>query len=92
MSVDHLEREIESKATKQCISWIWMKCTETHFPDRICFGENGKTIFIEFKTPKGIVKPGQHIIHKKLRDLGFPVYICRSSEEALKVVSKEFGG
>lgn len=91
MSVDHLESEIEERATKQGISWIWMKCTETHFPDRICFGKNGKTVFIEFKKPKGQTRPGQGIIHKKLRDLGFSVHICRSAEEALNVVKKEFG-
>ncbi len=91
MSVERLESEIEQRATKQGANWIWMKCTQTHFPDRICFGKTGKTIFIEFKTKIGPTRPGQHVIHSKLRELGFPVYVCWSADEALKVVEKEFG-
>jgi hypothetical protein len=72
MSVGLLESEIEKRATKQGENWIWMKCTQTHFPDRICFGKNGKTVFIEFKTPTGVVRPGQKIIHEKLKKLDQP--------------------
>ncbi len=91
MSVEPLESQIEASTKKQGSEWIWMKCNFTHFPDRICFGKGGKVVFIEFKTSKGPTRPGQHVIQKKLKDFGFTVHTCRSKEEALTVLAKEFG-
>ena len=90
MSVDHLESEIEQRATKQGSNWIWMKIHTTHFPDRVCFGSNGKTVFIEFKRPNEELRPGQQIIQKKLKDLGFAVYTCTSANQALKILAEEY--
>ena len=90
MSVEHLESQIESGAVKQGTNWIWMKCNFTHFPDRVCFGSGGKVVFIEFKTKTGPTRPGQKLIQDKLKAFGFPVYTCRSKEEALAVLAKEF--
>lgn len=90
MSVDHLESEIEEKATKQGTNWVWMKTHATHFPDRICFGKGGKVVFIEFKRPGEELRPGQQVIQQKLKALGFAVYTCTSAKQALKILAEEY--
>jgi hypothetical protein len=82
MSVERLESEIESKVvTEHRVNWMLIKLTETHWPDRVCFSSTGRTVFIEMKTEKGPIRPGQQVTIEKLRKSGFPVYICRSEDE-----------
>ncbi len=43
-------------------------------------------LYIEFKTPTGKVSPVQKAIHKVIRGNGYQVEVCRSVEQAQKVV------
>jgi hypothetical protein len=82
MSVERLESEIESKVvTEHRVNWMLIKLTETHWPDRVCFSSTGRTVFIEMKRPDGDLRPGQQVTIERLRNAGFPVYICRSEDE-----------
>jgi hypothetical protein len=82
MSVEHSESKIESKSVQgNRETWMMIKLTETHWPDRVCFSATGKTVFIEMKKEEGGVRPGQQITIERLRKASFPVYICRSEEQ-----------
>lgn len=43
----------------------------------------GRTFLIEIKTPKGTVTKVQRDMHKRLKDAGMPVSVCRSLEDVL---------
>lgn len=46
--------------------------------------------FMEVKTPGGYVRPVQRSLHDRLKDLGFPVAVVRSLDEA-QAYAKEWG-
>ena len=58
-------------------------------PDRMVLAPGGRMFFIEFKTARGVVRPLQKEIHRRLAALGFKVYVCRSAEEAKQVCIDE---
>lgn len=49
----------------------------------------GKTFFIEMKTPKGKQTPTQKEMQNKIQTLGFDYFVCRSFEEFQNIVNKE---
>jgi hypothetical protein len=55
-------------------------------PDRFCLLENGKTVFIEFKTETGKLSGHQKLVFEKLKKLGHHIYVCRSKEEAIHAI------
>ena len=44
-------------------------------PDRICLFPGGKIAFVELKAPGKKPRPLQVARHRRLRSLGFPVYV-----------------
>jgi hypothetical protein len=59
------------------------------WPDRIALLPGGRLVFFELKRPHGgQFEPLQLRIHKKLRDLGFPVFVCHT-KDAIDQLLKE---
>lgn len=82
-----LERDIEAKAVALAKSYGWLAYKFTSparasVPDRL-FLREGVAVFIEFKSEKGRLTVGQEREHARLRAAGFPVFVCRSVQEAL---------
>lgn len=48
----------------------------------------GKVLFIEFKTEKGVQTPKQRDFQQGVEKLGFDYHICRSLEEFQKIIKK----
>lgn len=85
-----LERDIEAKAvaTARAYGWIGYKFTSparASVPDRL-FLREGLAVFIEFKSEKGRLTPGQEREQARIRAAGFECYVCRSVKEALDVL------
>lgn len=55
------------------------------FPDRLILLQ-GKVVFIEFKTPTGVLSEHQIRCHNRLKALGLDIHVCRSKEEAINVI------
>lgn len=53
-------------------------------PDYCFMGE--KSFFIEFKSKKGKLSPGQVIFEKWSKHCGVPFYMCKSFEEAKEII------
>ena len=76
------EAKIEDAACKWAVGqgWLAMKFTSParrSVPDRI-FIRDGQVVFVEFKTPKGVLTSGQEREIARLRGKGATVYVCRS--------------
>lgn len=56
--------------------------------DLTLFAENGKTVFIETKTPVGKQSKKQKNFQKKIEAMGFDYLIMRSVEDAKEFVRK----
>ena len=81
----YLESEIQAKCIKyaQSEGWIVLKIIASNMngiSDLILF-KDGKTIFIEVKTEKGIIAPLQLYRQKQFRESGFVAEIVRSLDE-----------
>ena len=46
-------------------------------------------LWIEMKTPTGVVSPAQRQIHARLKDEGQTVVVCRSVDEVMAAVNKQ---
>ena len=66
----------------------------TGLPDRMCLLPGGRMFFVEVKTTGKKPRKIQEYIHKKLRSLGFMVYVLDSSEElySIYMTYRETGG
>ena len=53
--------------------------------------EGGRTFKIELKTEKGRMSEAQKEWKRNCKQLGIPYYICRSVDEVIEVMEKEFG-
>lgn len=91
MSRAHLEKEIESATVKKTDS-LNLKTHVRHWPDRIFFFPNGVTVFIEFKAPGKRPRAGQREMIKRLKKLGFPVYVVDNLEQAKKILEEYDSG
>ena len=56
-------------------------------PDRVVFLKGGFTLFVEFKTEGKKSSAMQDIIHGKLRELGFEVFVVDSIEKRDLILS-----
>jgi len=62
---------------------LWFK----GIPDRLILLPGQIIFFIEFKRRSGGILSGiQQLIHRKLREMGFEVYVCSSRNEAINIV------
>ena len=87
-----IERDIEDDfvlyARTCCVDAIkFIDPSDTGAPDRMCLWPPGKIIFIEFKKPNEKANPKQAQYHKRLKALGFDVYVCDSLDKAIKVLN-----
>jgi len=63
--------------------WIVFKISDRFtagIPDLVCM-KDGRTIWIELKTPEGRVQPIQTWTINQIKSAGVEAYICRSIEE-----------
>lgn len=93
---------IESKLQKDCNKFL-RDCGILYFhnekgrgsnkrhragwPDLAIFRKN-RTLFVELKTETGIVDPDQKALHKRLREAGFEVHVCRTIESFVETVTQ----
>lgn len=80
------EKNLESRLrdrVKQLGGWS-IKLLSLHIsglPDRLCLLPGGKLFFAEIKTTNKKPRKIQLVVHNKLRDLGFKVYVIDSTEK-----------
>ncbi len=48
-------------------------------------------LFIEMKTPKGVVSAAQKAWHERLTEAGYRVEVCRSAQEAITLIKEYLG-
>ena len=59
-------------------------------PDLFVIGPNSETLWIEVKTPDGVVSPVQEAMHKDLRARGALVFVARGTEYTVaEMIEKE---
>ena len=78
-----LERTFSEKVNKSGKGWC-IKLMSTFIkglPDRAVFLKGGFTLFVEFKTEGKKPSAMQDVIHGKLRELGFEVFVVDSVEK-----------
>lgn len=80
-----LERRIEGRlkartdrAGGMCIKLVVLSMAG--LPDRLVLLPNNKLMFIELKAPGKVETPLQNYMHRKIRALGFSVYVVDSME------------
>lgn len=63
------------------------KCGFKGLSDLVYFGKDGTVAFIEVKTPKGRATAEQKQFITVMQSYGYKAGICRSVEEALKLIN-----
>lgn len=58
------------------------------WPDDAVLLPGNVVCWIEFKGPYGELSPQQEFIHRKMRNAGHDVFVCKSLEEAKLAVKK----
>lgn len=58
------------------------------FPDLTVWLPNGRVILWELKSDKGRLSTAQHLVQARLSELGHPVQVIRSLEEALAALAQ----
>ena len=86
-----LEKEIEKYLREQVklrggVAFKFISPGNVGVPDRLVLFPNGKIIFIELKATGKKTSKIQDIQIKKIRDLGFDVYVIDSKEEVLDAI------
>jgi Holliday junction resolvase len=81
------ESEIQRKITLQLEKrgWVVVKLIKTTMhgiPDLMAL-KDGKTVFIEVKTDKGVTSELQKFRHEQLKKQGFTVYVWNNFEDFL---------
>lgn len=85
-----LEKGIEQAARRAAERrglLLWkLRPTVAGMPDRVLIAPGGRVVWIEFKTPKGRVRPEQRKVLDSLRALGHDARVVRSTEEFNRVL------
>jgi len=83
-----LESRMERMAVKTAIElgWVVVKLGLKGHPDRM-FLKDGRVVFIEFKTPTGKLSEKQKARIKEYSQVKHTVHVCRSVNEAKKLLS-----
>ena len=80
-SEKHLERLLKS-TVENTMNGLCLKLLSQHMiglPDRLCLLPKGRAFFVEVKTTGEKPRKIQEFVHKRLRSLGFRVYVLDSS-------------
>ena len=85
-----LESKIQASCLKYAKSKGWfvlkvIRCNVNGFPDSSLF-KDGKTIFVEFKSPIGKQSTLQQYVEIELTKQRFEYYLIRSLEEFKKII------
>lgn len=74
----HFVRGVKRKGGEvRKLAWLGRR----HAPDRIVFWGNAELDFVELKAPDKDARDGQAREHKRLRELGFSVYVLDTIEK-----------
>ena len=76
---EKLEKSCREYATEK--GYIFVKLEIKGWPDRMLLRDNGRTTFIELKTEQGRLTALQRYIRRVLKQLGFPVHVCKSLKQ-----------
>lgn len=57
--------------------------TEAGLPDRLVIMPGGRVYLVELKTEYGTVSPIQQVYHRRLNQVGMPVYVLYGQEDIL---------
>lgn len=91
MKEQSLERYAKHKMEQQ--GALCLKLSVLHlagFPDRLVLKRGGGVFFVEMKAPKGRLSELQKYWGRKLRALGFRVYVVAGKDELEEVMKIEF--
>jgi len=85
-----LETTFNKEAAKlKLLSLKLVAVARMGFPDRTLLGKGGLIFFVELKRLGEKPKPHQLYWHRKLRKLGFRVYVIDNKEDAIKTFQAE---
>ena len=82
-----IERKLVSEIKKRggwCLKLV--SPGNSGVPDRLCLFPGGKAIFAEFKAPGKAPRPLQEAQIRKLRNLGFPVFVVDDEKEITELL------
>lgn len=87
------ESQIERKICKHadlrgCIAFKFVSPGRAGVPDRAILLPDANVIFMEVKTPTGIVSALQKNEHRLIRACGHTVYVVDSVEEGKKIIDE----
>jgi len=90
------ESTIEGEFKKQTkhAGWWCLKLkiiSHAGFPDRMLLKHPGLVVFVEVKATLKKPRPLQSWVHKKLRKLGFEVYVIDSIEDIAGFIKRQSG-
>lgn len=60
-----------------------------HWPDRLFLGPDGRTFWVEFKRPGGMLSPGQEAMIGDLLAMGHRVYVCSDPGKGKAIIDAE---
>lgn len=86
-SEKRLESLLKSTVERDLKGWC-LKLLSVHItglPDRLCLLPGGRLFFAEIKTTKKKPRKIQLLVHEKLRNLGFQVYVIDTYSQISKI-------
>ena len=66
----------------------FVRLARTGVSDIIIFLKGGRTIFIEAKTSKGKMSPGQITFRETIEKLGYAYHVVRSVDDVINILKK----
>lgn len=61
-------------------------------PDRMAILPGGRVIFVELKAPRGTVAVHQHVVHRRLAELGCHVEVLSTLDEVQRWADRQTSG
>jgi len=87
MTEAQIERKICDHARlRNCIAYKFVSPGRAGVPDRLVLLPDGGVMFIEVKTPTGIVSALQKNEHRLIRACGHTVHVVDSVEEGKRII------
>lgn len=65
---------------------------ERGWPDRMFMIPGGRPLFVEFKSPSGVLSAGQAIIIRRLFHYGYDVHVCNSVGQFITLIKGVLNG